>query len=222
VVEEEVLIAKEIGSELTRLGYATRLAQDEEDGVRLALSDEPAIVILDRMLGARDGLAIVETMRERGIATPVLVISALSTPVERIRGLRAGADDYLSKPFAMDELIARVEALIRRLGDRRTSRLRVGSLEIDLIEKTAWRDGRFLDLTPREFKVLEYFMRHPDQVVSRATLLTEVWNHDTPRLTNMVDVQIGSLRRKLDADVERPFIVNVRGEGFILRSDVRD
>jgi two-component system OmpR family response regulator len=171
------------------------------------------------MLHGRDGLRIIETIRQEGSATPVLVISALSSVDDRIRGLKAGGDDYLIKPFALSELVARVEALLRRAEHSRATRLRVGVLELDLVERQARRDGERVDLLPREFTLLEYFMRRPGEVVTREMLLADVWNYKFRPQTNVVDVHIGNLRRKLDPDDSRRFIVNLRAAGFKLNAE---
>jgi two-component system OmpR family response regulator len=219
LVEDEPLISDEIRYELKRRGFEVVLAENFDDGLREALLDEPVIVILDRMLNDVDGLAIVETMRERGIATPVLILSGLTSIDERIRGLRAGGDDYLVKPFAMGELVARIDVLVRRGAVSRTTRLRAGPLEIDLVDHLARRNGRRVELLPREFKILEYFMRRPNQAITRETLLKDVWKLDEWRHTNVVDVHLSNLRRKIDVVGEPPLIVNVRGAGFILHVD---
>jgi two-component system OmpR family response regulator len=150
---------------------------------------------------------------------PVLVISALSSIDERVRGLKAGGDDYLTKPFAMIELTARVEALLRRLDDVRTTKLHVGDLEMDLIEHTVYRGDGKIDLLPREFKLLEYFLRHPGQVITRAMLLRDVWQYHFSLETNVVDVHISNLRKKIDARGAASLIVNIRGAGFMLSAD---
>jgi two-component system OmpR family response regulator len=219
LVEDEPELADEIGTELRRRGYEVRSAQTRDEGLRAARAGETAILILDRMLHGEDGLSIVAALREEGIKTPVLVISALSAIDERIHGLKAGGDDYLVKPFAMGELAARVEALLRRLDDVRTTRLRIGSLEMDLVERSVRRSGRPIDLLPREFKLLEYFVRRPDQVVTRAMLLEDVWHYNFLPQTNLVDVHISNLRRKIDAKGEPPLITNIRGVGFMLHAD---
>ena len=219
VVEDEVDLAEEIRGELQRRGYEVSLADNKEDGLRAARAGQAAILILDRMLHGSDGLSIIEALREEGVKTPVLVISALSSIDERIHGLKAGGDDYLVKPFAMGELAARVEALLRRLDDVRTTRLRAGSLEMDLVERTVRRGERIVDLLPREFKLLEYFLRHPNQIVTRAMLLEDVWHYNFIPQTNVVDVHISNLRRKVDAKDEPPLITNIRGAGFMLHAD---
>jgi two-component system, OmpR family, response regulator len=160
-----------------------------------------------------------EALREEGNPTPVLVISALSSVDDRIRGLKAGGDDYLVKPFELRELTARVEALLRRIPDSRVTRLRAGPLEVDLVERSVRRGDRRIDLLPREFKLLEYFMRRPNQIVTRAMLLEDVWNYKFLPQTNVVDVHISNLRRKIDAGGEARLIVNVRAAGFKLHVD---
>ena len=170
-------------------------------------------------MDGENGLSIVEALRGEGKWTPALVISELTSVDERIAGLKAGCDDYLVKPFDVRELTARVEALLRRGGDVGLIRLRVGDLEMDLIERTVRCEGRLVDLVPREFKLLEYFMRRPGQTVTRAMLLEDVWNFQPPAYTNVVDVQIGNLRRKLDPTGNRRVIVSVRSVGFKLNTE---
>jgi two-component system OmpR family response regulator len=216
LIEDERGLAEEIGAELRRLGYAVQHVETVGEGFVAGRAGQAAIMIVDRMLHDADGLSMVETLRGEGVKTPVLVISALSSVDERIRGLKAGGDDYLVKPFAMAELAARVEALLRRLDDVRTTKLRVGDLEMDLIEQTVKRSGTPIDLLPREFKLLEYFMRRPGQLVTRAMLLEEVWHYRFIPETNVVDVHIGNLRRKIDIVGAPSQITNIRGAGFTL------
>ena len=220
VVEDEPDLAEEIRSRARRptairSGSLTTL----EEGLEAARSGWASVLVVDRMLHGDDGLSIIETLRGEGNATPALVISALSSVDERINGLKAGGDDYLVKPFDVRELTARVEALLRRRGDARATRLRAGDIEMDLVERTVRCAGRSVDLLPREFKLLEYFMRRPGQIVTRAMLLEDVWNFKFMAQTNVVDVQIGNLRRKLDPTGSRKFIVNVRAVGFKLNVD---
>jgi two-component system, OmpR family, response regulator len=165
-----------------------------------------------------DGLTIIEALRYEGRRTPVLVLSALGAVDDRVRGLRAGGDDYLTKPFATAELIARVEALLRRPTQSPDTVLAVGPLRLDLIARTAKRGERIIDLLPREFRLLEYMMRRKDQTLTRAMLLEEVWNYKFLPQTNLVDVHMGRLRRKVDQPHDPPMIHNVRGMGFILRA----
>jgi two-component system OmpR family response regulator len=161
---------------------------------------------------------MIETLRHEGFKTPVLVISALSAVDERVKGLKAGGDDYLVKPFAMTELTARIEALLRRIDDTRASTLRVGDLEMDLIEQTVRRGDAEIDLLPREFKLLEFFLRRPGQLVTRAMLLEGVWRYRFNPATNAVDVHIGNLRRKIDVAGRQSLIINIRGAGFMLNA----
>ena len=218
VVEDERDLAEEIRLELQASGHPVQLSETVDDGLRIARSGA-AVLVIDRMLNGEDGLAIIETLRAEGNATPALVISALSSVDERINGLKAGGDDYLIKPFDIRELTARVEALMRRGGDTRQTRLQVGPLEMDLVDRTVHCDGKLVDLLPREFALLEYFMRRPGQIVTRAMLLVDVWTFKFMAQTNVVDVQIGNLRRKLDPTGVRRFIVNIRAVGFKLNAD---
>ncbi|HEY1943444.1 MAG TPA: response regulator transcription factor [Roseiarcus sp.] len=219
VIEDERDLAEEIRSELHAGGYEVELVATREEGLRAARAGGAAVLVMDRMLHGEDGLTILETLRQEGNATPVLVISALSSVDDRIRGLKAGGDDYLVKPFELRELSARVEALLRRIPEARVTRLRAGSLEMDLVERTVRRGERRIDLLPREFKLLEYFMRRPNRIVTRAMLLEDVWNYKFLPQTNVVDVHISNLRRKIDAGGEPRLIVNVRAAGFKLNVD---
>ena len=219
VVEDEPDLAEEIRIELKANGHPVRLAHTLEEGLAAARSGWASVLVVDRMLHGDDGLSIIEALRREGNATPALVISALSSVDERINGLKAGGDDYLVKPFDVRELTARVEALLRRRGDTRATRLKAGDIEMDLVERSVQCGGRSVDLLPREFKLLEYFMRRPGQIVTRAMLLEDVWKFRFMAQTNVVDVQIGNLRRKLDPTGSRKFIVNVRAVGFKLNVD---
>jgi two-component system, OmpR family, response regulator len=165
-----------------------------------------------------DGLTIIEALRYQGVRTPVLVLSALGAVDDRVRGLRAGGDDYLTKPFATMELVARIEALLRRPAHSRATTLQVGQLKLDLIERTAKRGDRVIELLPREFRLLEYMMRRKDQMVTRTMLLEDVWNYKFIPQTNLVDVHMGRLRHKVDLAHEPAMIHNIRGVGFILRA----
>ena len=219
LIEDELGLAEEIRAALCSDGYTVDLADTFEAGLAAARDRKSTAIVVDRMLYDRDGLTLIETIRREGDATPVLVISALSSVDDRIRGLKAGGDDYLIKPFALSELVARVEALLRRGEHSRATRLRVGALELDLVERQARRDGARIDLLPREFKLLEYFMRRPGEVVTREMLLTDIWNYRFVPQTNVVDVHIRNLRRKLDPDDGRRFIVNLRAAGFKLNAE---
>jgi two-component system OmpR family response regulator len=175
-------------------------------------------MIVDRLLPGMDGLTVIEALRKDEVRTPVLVLSALGAVDDRVRGLRMGGDDYLTKPFALVELVARLEALLRRPAESRETTLRAGPLELDLIERTAKRGDRVIDLLPREFRLLEYMMQRSDQLLTRAMLLEEVWNYKFVPATNLVDVHMGRLRHKVDGPGEVAMIHNVRGAGFILRT----
>jgi two-component system OmpR family response regulator len=219
VVEDDADMAGEIVTDLETRGYIVSRASTGQEGLD-AMRADPSIrlLIADRMLPALDGLAMIEILRDEGLRTPVLVLSALASVDERVRGLKAGGDDYLTKPFALDELAARVEALLRRPAATRATTLRVGSLEMDLIDRTVRRSGREIELLPREFKLLEYLMRRPGQTITRAMLLEDVWHDRVVPQTNVVDVHMGKLRHKLDGEGEAPLIESVRGNGFVLRA----
>jgi two-component system, OmpR family, response regulator len=218
LVEDEKEMASEIRSELEGLGYLVRLASIAE-AADAARAGEAAMLIMDRIVFGEDSLQALEVLRKEGIKVPVLVISALSSIDEKVKGLRAGGDDYLAKPFAMVELVARVQAMLRRLDDVRTTKLRVGDLEMDLIEQSVYRGDTKIDLLPREFKLLEYFLRHPGQVITRAMLLQEVWQYHFSLETNVVDVHISNLRKKIDVRGAPSLLVNIRGAGFMLNAN---
>jgi two-component system, OmpR family, response regulator len=218
LIEDDKETAEEIRAELGERGFDVDWAANGIEGLDKARSGEAAALIVDRMLPGMDGLTIIEALRREGMRTPVLVLSALGAVDDRVRGLRAGGDDYLTKPFATVELIARLEALLRRPAESRDTVLRVGPLELDLIERTAKRGDRTIDLLPREFRLLKYMMSRKEQTLTRAMLLEEVWDYKFVPQTNLVDVHMGRLRRKVDEPHEPPMIHNVRGMGFILRA----
>ncbi len=219
VIEDDPDLAEEMRLRLEAGGHPVRVARTIEGGLEAAQVGWASALVVDRMLHGRDGLAIIETLRSGGDLTPAIVISALSSVDDRIKGLVAGGDDYLIKPFDVRELTVRVDALLRRRGETRATRLKAGDIEMDLVERKVRCADRLVDLLPREFKLLEYFMRRPGQIVTRAMLLTDVWNFKFIAETNVVDVQIGNLRRKLDPAGERRYIVNVRAVGFKLDVD---
>ena len=219
IVEDDFLVAEDIRLELEASGHTVQVAATISEGLRAARSADVSVLVVDRILHGEDGLSIIEALRAEGKSTPALVISGLTSVDERIAGLKAGADDYLIKPFDIRELAARVEALLRRGGDTEVTRLKVGDLEMDLLERTVTREGKLVNLLPMEFKLLEYFMRRPGQTVTRAMLLEDVWNFQSRTYSNIVDVQIGNLRRKLDPTDSRRFIVSVRSVGFKLNAD---
>jgi two-component system OmpR family response regulator len=218
LIEDDAETAREIIGELVDRGFQVDWAATGIDGLDKARKGEADVMIVDRLLPGVDGLTIIEAARQERVCTPVLVLSALAAVDDRIRGLRAGGDDYLTKPFAILELIARIEALLRRPAENRDTVLRIGPLELDLLSRTAKRGDRTIDLLPREFRLLEYMMRRKDQLLTRAMLFEEVWNYKFVPQSNLVDVHMGRLRRKIDAATEQPMIHSVRREGFILRA----
>jgi two-component system, OmpR family, response regulator len=218
LIEDDSETAAEITAELVDRGFEVEWCSNGMDGLDRARSLRPDAMIVDRLLPGMDGLTVIETLRKDQVRTPVLVLSALGAVDDRVRGLRMGGDDYLTKPFAVVELIARIEALLRRPVETRETTLQVGPLELDLIERTARRGEREIDLLPREFRLLEYMMRRSDQLLTRAMLLEEVWNYKFVPATNLVDVHMGRLRHKVDGPGDMPMIHNVRGAGFILRT----
>lgn len=220
LVEDDSETAEEVIRELMDRDFQVTHAATGRAGLGLARDGDFSLMIVDRMLPELDGLRIVETLRGEEIKIPVLIMSALGAVDERVRGLKAGGDDYMTKPFALSELSARVEALLRRPAEMRATRLRVGPLELDLLDRTVKRDGKPVTLLPREFKLLEYLMRRQSQVVTRDMLLEDVWNYRFSPQTNLVDVHIGKLRRKIDPPGEVPLIYNIRGVGFVLREPV--
>ena len=220
LIEDDSETAEEITAELTDRGFDIEWSASGIEGLDKARSLRPDAMIVDRLLPGMDGLSVIEALRKDQMRTPVLVLSALGAVDDRVRGLRAGGDDYLTKPFAIVELVARIEALLRRPVESRETTLQVGPLALDLIERTARRGDRVIDLLPREFRLLEYMMRRSDQLLTRAMLLEEVWNYKFVPATNLVDVHMGRLRHKVDGSGETPMIHNVRGAGFILRATI--
>lgn len=216
LVEDDELIGKAIAEKLRPHGYIVDWVQTGAEALQRAAASPPAILVIDRMLPDGDGLNILRDLRARENRTPALVLSALDRVDQRVEGLRAGGDDYLAKPFVFDELFARLEALLRRPSDLPQVWLRLGPLELNLISGTARRGDRDLELLPREFKLLVYMIRRHDQVVTREMLFRELWNYKfTPR-SNLVDVHMSRLRRKLDHPEEPPLIHGIRGAGFKL------
>lgn len=217
LIEDDIEIAAEINADLSQRGYDVVHVATGDAAVTTAEDGQFDLLIVDRMLPGLDGLTVIERLREENIRVPVLVLSALTAVDERVRGLKAGGDDYLTKPFDLSELAARVEALLRRPLETRDTQLRVGQLTLDLIEREAERSGRRIELLPREFKLLQYLMRRPNQVVTRAMLLEDVWHYRFVPQTNLVDVHIGKLRRKIDLPGEPTLIESIRGTGFLFR-----
>jgi two-component system, OmpR family, response regulator len=219
VIEDDPETARQLVDFLGTRGYQVDLALNGNDGLRRGRSADYAVLTIDRMLPGIDGLAIIRQLRDAGIDTPALIISALGEIDDRVRGLRGGGDDYLVKPFAFAELLARVEALARRSATIvKETVLRVGDLELDLVSRTANRSGEEIDLLPREFQVLEYLVRNQGQVVPRAMLLQHVWNLNFDPTTNIIDVYVGRVRRKVDNQHAYPLIHTIRGVGFCVRA----
>jgi two-component system OmpR family response regulator len=220
IVEDDPDVAAYLGKALRETGAVVDHAADGREGLLLAASEPYDVLVVDRMLPKLDGLTIVRTLRASGNATPVLILSALGEVDDRVEGLRAGGDDYLVKPFAFAELQARIEALLRRAHpEAAVTTLRVGDLEMDLLTREASRGGRGIELQPREYRLLEYLMRHAGQVVTRTMLLENVWDYHFDPQTNVVDVHISRLRRKIETDADRPILHTVRGAGYLLRAD---
>ncbi len=201
--------------ELVRCSHRVERCTSGTQAIVAARGAYDALVV-DRMLPGCDGLEVIRTLRSEGIRTPALVVSALGSLDERVRGLREGGDDYLPKPFALVELVARLDALLRRPAETRETRLRLGPLEIDLLSRTATRGGQRLDLLARELDVLDYMMRRPGRTVTRSMLLQDVWGYRFEPRSNVVDVHMSKLRRKIDGPDDVPLIRNVRGQGYRL------
>jgi two-component system, OmpR family, response regulator len=222
LVEDDGKIAQDVADELAARGFSAVVEQTGPAGLARAMAGGFDVLIVDRLLPGLDGLSLIEQLRVAGVRIPVLVLSALSAVDDRVSGLKAGGDDYLTKPFAMEELAARLEALLRRPIETRESVLRVGPIVMDLIDRTVTRDGREIELLPREFRLLEYLLRRPDRVLTRDMLLEDVWHYRFIPQTNLVDVHIGKLRRKIDGPSEVPLIHSIRGAGFMLRISGND
>ena len=215
LIEDDAGTAHEIMLELRANGYAVTHHGLAREGFVAAQDDGVDLLIVDRQLPDGEGLDLIARLRAEGRRTPALVLSALGSLDDRVRGLRAGGDDYLPKPFALVELVARVEALLRRPNETRDTRLIVGPLDLDLLAGTATRSGRALDLLPRELKLLDYLVRRPDRIITRSMLLRDVWGYTFEPNSNVVDVHMGRLRRKIDGEGEPPLIRNVRGQGYV-------
>ena len=219
VIEDDPETGEQLVQSLVANGYQVDLAANGNEGLSRALASEYVMMTIDRMLPGIDGIAIIKRLREGGVTTPALIISALGEVDDRVRGLRAGGDDYLVKPFASAELLARVEALARRSATvAKETMLQVGDLKLDLLSRTVTRAGRDIDLLPREFQVLEYLVRNEGHVVPRAMLLQHVWDLHFEPTTNVIDVYVGRVRRKVDSQQAHPLIHTVRGVGFCIRA----
>lgn len=215
LLEDDPGTATEITLELTTSGYTVTHCVRIADALAAATTDLMDLLIVDRQLPDGEGLDMITQLRAEGRRIPALVLSALGSLDDRVRGLRAGGDDYLAKPFALVELMARVEALLRRPNETRDTRLIIGPLDLDLLAGTATRAGRALDLLPRELKLLDYLVRRTGRIVTRSMLLQDVWGYTFEPNSNVVDVHMGRLRRKVDAEGEAQLIHNVRGRGYV-------
>lgn len=219
IIEDDREAADYLEKAFTEAGHTAHVAGDGETGFALADSGEYDVMVVDRMLPRRDGLSVIAALRSRGNTTPVLILSALGEVDDRVTGLRAGGDDYLTKPYAFSELLARVEVLNRRAGVKESETVyRSGDLELDRLSHSVKRAGKEIVLQPREFRLLEYLMRHAGQVVTRTMLLENVWDYHFDPQTNVIDVHVSRLRGKIEKGFEKPILHTIRGAGYMLKS----
>ena len=219
IIEDDREAADYLEKAFTEAGHTAHVAGDGESGFALADSGEYDVMVVDRMLPRRDGLSVIAALRSRGNTTPVLILSALGEVDDRVSGLRAGGDDYLTKPYAFSELLARVEVLNRRAGVKESETVyRSGDLELDRLSHSVKRAGKEIVLQPREFRLLEYLMRHAGQVVTRTMLLENVWDYHFDPQTNVIDVHVSRLRGKIEKGFEKPILHTIRGAGYMLKS----
>lgn len=219
VIEDDREASRYLEKALTEAGHSADVAGDGETGETLAENGYYDVLIVDRMLPKKDGLSVIMALRAKGIGTPVLILSALGQVDDRVTGLRAGGDDYLTKPYAFSELLARIEVLQRRKNPKEAETIyRVGDLELDRLAHTAKRGGQDIILQPREFRLLEYLMRHAGQVVTRTMLLENVWDYHFDPQTNVIDVHISRLRSKIEKGFDTPLLHTVRGAGYMLKA----
>jgi two-component system OmpR family response regulator len=219
LIEDDRKAADYVANGLRESGYSVDHAVDGAEGLTLALAGRYDVIVADRMLPYMDGLAVVQALRAQGVTTPILILSALAKVDDRVKGLRAGGDDYLTKPYAFEELLARLEVLLRRNPATDTvTRLKVDDLELDLLSRKVTRAGKPVDLTAREFRLLEYLLRHAGQVVTRTMLLENVWDMHFDPQTNVIDVHISRLRQAVDKGAARPLIHTVRGAGYVVEA----
>jgi two-component system, OmpR family, response regulator len=219
VLEDDRDAASWLVKGLKESGHIVDLAGDGEQGLNLAMEAVHDVLIVDRMLPKLDGLTVIQRVRTAGLKTPVLILSALSDVDERVKGLRAGGDDYLAKPYAFSELLARVEGLgYRKLLDPKDAKLKALDLELDLLTRTVSRGGKAIILQPREFKLLEYLVRNAGHIVTRTMLLENVWDYHFDPQTNVIDVHVSRLRGKIDKGFDEPLLQTVRGAGYMIRA----
>jgi two-component system, OmpR family, response regulator len=222
IIEDDRDAADYLVKAFSEVGHVADHAADGEDGLAMALDGKYDVLIVDRMLPKRDGLSLIGELRAKGIATPVLILSALGQVDDRVKGLRAGGDDYLAKPYSFAELLARVEVLSRRVGGRGEETVyRVADLELDRLSHRVVRNKEEISLQPREFRLLEYLMKHAGQVVTRTMLLENVWDYHFDPQTNVIDVHISRLRSKIDKGFPQPLLHTVRGAGYMIRDGAR-
>jgi two-component system OmpR family response regulator len=222
IIEDDRDAADYLVKAFREVGHVADSAPDGEDGLALALDGGYDVLIVDRMLPKRDGLSVIGALRAKGVETPVLILSALGQVDDRVKGLRAGGDDYLPKPYSFSELLARVEVLSRRRGARSEETVyRVGDLALDRLSHSVTRGSSAIDLQPREFRLLEYLMKHAGQVVTRTMLLENVWDYHFDPQTNVIDVHISRLRSKIDKGFAQPLLHTVRGAGYMVRDGAR-
>lgn len=222
IVEDDHDAADYLVKALREVGHVADVAHDGEEGLSLGLDGDYDVLIIDRMLPRRDGLSLIGALRTKKVDTPVLILSALGQVDDRIKGLRAGGDDYLPKPYSFSELLARVEVLSRRRGGRAEETVyRVADLELDRLSHNVTRGGSEIILQPREFRLLEYLMKHAGQVVTRTMLLENVWDYHFDPQTNVIDVHISRLRSKIDKGYTQPLLHTVRGAGYMIRDGAR-
>src|ERR1700688_4812523 len=222
VIEDDRDAADYLVKAFREVGHIADEANDGEEGLALALDGEYDVLIVDRMLPKRDGLSVIGTLRDKGIETPALILSALGQVDDRVKGLRAGGDDYLPKPYSFAELLARVEVLSRRRGGRNEETVyRVGDLALDRLSHQVTRGEEEIVLQPREFRLLEFLMKHAGQVVTRTMLLENVWDYHFDPQTNVIDVHVSRLRSKIDKGFERPLLHTIRGAGYMIRDGIR-
>jgi len=217
IIEDDRTIADFVARGLREAGFAVDVASDGEEGLAAALDQNPDVAIVDLMLPRRDGLSVIDELRRRGRSTPVLILSARRSVDDRVLGLQAGGDDYLTKPFAFAELLARVQALVRRASrSPEPTTLTVDDLTLDLLTRKVTRGGTVVELRPREFALLEYLMRNAGKVVSKTMILSHVWEYNFDPQTNIVDVLVSRLRDRIDRPFEKKLLQTVRGVGYVL------
>ena len=222
IIEDDRDVASYLAKAFSEVGHVADVAADGEDGLNLALEGSYDVLIVDRMLPKLDGLSVIGKLRAAAVATPALILSALGQVDDRVKGLRAGGDDYLAKPYAFSELLARIEVLARRrVGPGEETVYRVADLELDRLSHRVLRGKEEIVLQPREFRLLEYLMKHAGQVVTRTMLLENVWDYHFDPQTNVIDVHVSRLRAKIDRDFDAPLLSTVRGAGYMIRDGAR-